>query len=445
MKTYGDIGSNEEAFSINLLSNGDLLVGGYTDKVGLGASSVAVLELNAANGNLVSSSAYSVGLLADQLGSIQQTSSGGIAIVGWAIGLNYQSFLLNLNSSYTPVSAKTYNSFIGGLFTKGEQVPGGYVIGSMIGTTSYQLHMIKTDANGSSGSSCTESSVAPTQYSYTPSEASITPTVYSVGSASSFTASLTSITPTTTVECSVLPVSANAGTNQTICSGASTTIGGSPTASNGTPGYTYSWSSSPAGFSSSVANPVVSPTTNTTYTVTVTDNTMATATSSVVITVNPLPSATAGNNGPVCPGTTLSLAGGPAGMAGYSWSGPNSFTSSNQSPTVSISATAAMAGTYIVTVTNGGCTNTASTVVIINPSPSATANNNGPICAGTALNLTGGPAGMSSYSWSGRWFIYQCYPKSDCFTKCHNCYVRYLYNYSNEWRLYSYCNYYGYC
>jgi len=402
MQTYGDLSSNEEAFSIKLLSNSDLLVGGYTDAVGLGVSNIAVLELNATNGNLVSSSAYSVGLLADELGSLQQTSSGGIAIVGWSIGLSLQSFLLTLNSSYAPVSATTYNSFIGGIFTKGEQVPGGYLIGSMTGTTSYQLHMIKTDANGNSGSSCTQSNVTPTQYSYTPPVASITPTVYSGGSGSTYTVSLSSITPTTTIECVTLPLQANAGNNQTICSGASATIGGSPTAQYGTSPYTYSWSSSPAGFSSSAANPVVSPTITTTYTVTVTDNTPSTATSSVIVTVNPAPTATANNNGPVCPGTTLNLTGGPSSMSGYSWSGPNSFTSSSQNLTVSSSVTTAMAGTYIVTVTNSdGCTGTASTVVTVNSPPTAIANNNGPICVGEALNLTGGPGGMTGYSWSG--------------------------------------------
>ncbi|MGD0711541.1 MAG: gliding motility-associated C-terminal domain-containing protein [Bacteroidales bacterium] len=400
MKSYGDLGSNEGAYSIKLLSNGDLLVGGYTDKVGI-ASSIAVLEINASNGNIVTSSAYGVGGLADQLGSIQQTSSG-FAIVGWTVGLNYKSFLLTLNSTYAPVIAETYNSFIGGIFTKGEKVPGGYVIGSMIGTTSYQLHMIKTDNNGSSGGSCTQASVTPIQYSYSPPVTTITPTVYSVGSSSNCSLSNKSISPTTTVECAVLPLSANAGTNQTICSGTATTIGGSPTASNGTPGYTYSWASSPAGFTSSAANPVVSPTTTTTYTVTVTDATPSTASSSVVVTVNSLPVATAANNGPVCAGTTLSLTGGPASMSSYAWSGPNSFTSTSQNPTVSTSATAAMSGTYTITVTNSnGCKDTISTYVTVKPLPVATATNNGPICVGATLSLTGGPGSMSSYSWSG--------------------------------------------
>jgi hypothetical protein len=91
------------------------------------------------------------------------------------------------------------------------------------------------------------------------------------------------------------------------------------------------------------------------------------ASNTITMAVNPLPTATASNNGPVCIGKTLSLTGGPGSMAIYSWSGPSSYTSSTQSPTVSLSTTLAMAGTYTITVTNtNGCTSTASTAVIVN-------------------------------------------------------------------------------
>lgn len=394
MKTYGELGYNEEASSIKLLSNGNLLVGGYTDKVGL-ASSITVLELDG-SGNLVSSTAYGVGGLADMLGSIQQTATG-FSIVGWTIGLNYKSFLLTLNSSYAPVTAKTYNSFIGGLFTKGEQVPGGYLIGSMIGTTSYQLHMIKTDASGSSGSGCTEATVTTLQYSYTPPVTSVTPTEYTGGSGSTFTINIGSVTPTTTVECITLPLAVDAGNNQTTCSGTGVTIGGSPTANYGTSPYTFAWSPATGLSCTTCSNPVASPAGTTTYTVTVTDNAGGTMTDNVTITVNPLPTATATNNGPVCAGGNVTLTGGANGMTSYTWSGPSGYSSTAQSPVVS----PAVAGTYTLTISNGTCTNTASTTVVVNALPTATATNNGPVCVGTALTLTGGNNGMTSYSWSG--------------------------------------------
>lgn len=97
------------------------------------------------------------------------------------------------------------------------------------------------------------------------------------------------------------------------------------------------------------------------FTVTTTGNcTQATATGR--ITVRAIPDATAANSGPVCVGSPLNLTGGPSGMTTYSWTGPNGFTSNNQSPSVSASATTNMEGRYYLTVTNAnGCTDTAST------------------------------------------------------------------------------------
>ena len=99
------------------------------------------------------------------------------------------------------------------------------------------------------------------------------------------------------------------------------------------------------------------------------------------ISVNVLPVATAGNNGPVFSFKALSLTGGPEGMTTYSWIGPNGFTSNSQSPSVSTSALEVMAGVYTLTVTNAnGCSNTATTTVEINelPIPSViTPNNDG--------------------------------------------------------------------
>ena len=81
----------------------------------------------------------------------------------------------------------------------------------------------------------------------------------------------------------VIPTAAIAGVT-TICNGSSTTL----TASGGPGTYTYAWSTPPGG----AANPItVTPLTNTTYTVTVTDvPSGAWASTSVLVTVNPLPS-----------------------------------------------------------------------------------------------------------------------------------------------------------
>src|SRR5450759_4815656 len=128
----------------------------------------------------------------------------------------------------------------------------------------------------------------------------------------------------------------------------------------------------------------------------------ATSPTTYNLTVNALPVATASNNGPLCVGSALNLTGGAAGMTTYSWTGPSGFTSLLQNPSVSANATLTMAGVYTLKVTNAsGCTNTATKTVVVNALPVAKASNNGPVCSGSALNLTGGPVGMTTYSWTG--------------------------------------------
>ncbi len=68
----------------------------------------------------------------------------------------------------------------------------------------------------------------------------------------------------------------------------------------------------------------------------------------------------------------------------YSWTGPNSFTSALQNPSIANAAS----GIYTVTVTNAAnCMATATTSVNINPLPTPTASSNSPVCAGNAIQL----------------------------------------------------------
>jgi len=77
----------------------------------------------------------------------------------------------------------------------------------------------------------------------------------------------------------------NAGSPSSICDGSSITLGSSAVF-----GDNYSWSSNPAGFTSTSANPIVSPGSTTMYSLTVTQgSTGCSNNGSVIITVNPLP------------------------------------------------------------------------------------------------------------------------------------------------------------
>jgi hypothetical protein len=172
---------------------------------------------------------------------------------------------------------------------------------------------------------------------------------------------------------------------------------------NGTP-VNYAWSG-PNSFTSSNQNPIVNniqPADAGIYTVSITDNNGCTATSSVTIAVTDGPDAIAGSNSPVCAGTALSLssdnnASGQTTGNTFAWSGPNSFTSSQQNPGVTSSVTVSEAGTYTVTITNQYlCTASATTTVSVNPSPSATiASQTNVSCNGLAdgavdIDATGG-------------------------------------------------------
>lgn len=86
----------------------------------------------------------------------------------------------------------------------------------------------------------------------------------------------------------------DAGAAQAVCSQASVTLGGEPTASGGTGSYTYMWTGA-GGFSSTSANPIIHAPENTTntnisqvYTVVVKDENQCQASDEVTVTMNPM-------------------------------------------------------------------------------------------------------------------------------------------------------------
>ena len=96
-------------------------------------------------------------------------------------------------------------------------------------------------------------------------------------------------------------------------------------------------------------------------------------------------------SGPICSGTTLNLfANGPVNVTGYSWTGPNSFTSTLQNPFITSVGTAA-SGMYAVTVINGvatcSATYTAAALVNASPVPSYVISAN-PICISSQVVIS---------------------------------------------------------
>ena len=169
--------------------------------------------------------------------------------------------------------------------------------------------------------------------------------------------------------------------------------------------FSYSWSG-PNGYNSRLQNPapINSPVPGN-YILTVVDKVNRCAVSDTVVVEILQPKA---SYDPICLGNTLRLKAEPGGMRSYNWTGPQGFSSNLQFPTINNVTTAAL-GDYFLTVTdNSGCTPPkVSTRVTLNNPPNATiamSPNSNPICEGSDVTLTGGPAGIAeaySYEWSG--------------------------------------------
>ncbi len=212
------------------------------------------------------------------------------------------------------------------------------------------------------------------------------------------TVSANGCSSTSTVVVVVNPVPTTTAASNTPCEGSSLNL----TAVTSTvSGSTYSWTG--PGFVSALQNPSILPSVvanSGSYIVTVSANSCS-STSSVNVTVNPVPTTTAGSNAPICEGTTLNLTAVSSGVAGstYSWTGPM-FTSALQNPTIS-GSTVASSGSYTVTVTANSCSSTSMVNVVVNPTPTTVAGSNSPLCEGDDLNLTATNSVGSTFAWTG--------------------------------------------
>lgn len=194
----------------------------------------------------------------------------------------------------------------------------------------------------------------------------------------------TSTSATFSVTVNPLPTITANVSMATICAGTADTLtaGGTIT--------TYTWS--PGGQNTATVTVTPSGAGVQTYTLSGSDGTCNNSTT-VSITVNALPAVPAPAAAAVCEGQALNLNANTS-AASYSWTGPNSFASNSQNPSIP-NATSVNAGTYTLTVYDGNCTSTPGTVTAnVNPLPTVNSMNNWIVCSGnpvTAINFTASP------------------------------------------------------
>ncbi|MES2800082.1 MAG: PKD domain-containing protein [Bacteroidota bacterium] len=287
-------------------------------------------------------------------------------------GYGNRLFVDNVNLTGVTGATPPVASFTG---TPTTICPGGSVTYTNT-TTGAPISYAWTFAGGSPG---TSTATNPTVTYATPG--TYTVTLVATNGAGSDTETLTNY-----VTVGPLPT-INAGSDVAICNGASTTL-------NSSGGTTYTWSPATGLSGTTGATVTANPTATQTYTVSGTSAAGCVNTDQVVVTVNPLPTISAGIDKAICIGgsTTITATGGST----YTWS-PATGLSATSGATVT--ANPASTQTYTVTGTSAaGCTNTDQMILTVNPLPTISAGTDNAICLGGSTTITA--TGGSTYAWS---------------------------------------------
>lgn len=178
-----------------------------------------------------------------------------------------------------------------------------------------------------------------------------------------------------------------------LCSNAIYIDNVSVTAASSCPTCTFSWASSPPGFTSSSQNTTANPVVNTTYSVTVTETssgcTSSASTPAVLMKPGSISGSTTG-----CPGGTATYSVPTSGA--FTWSVPSGTTINSGQGTNSINVTYGSTSGN-VSVTADGCGGPGSSIAVTISVPSAPGVTDGYSCAGATTTLSA--SGGSHYHW----------------------------------------------
>ncbi|RIJ49966.1 HYR domain-containing protein [Maribellus luteus] len=200
----------------------------------------------------------------------------------------------------------------------------------------------------------------------------------------------------------------NGAASEEICTGSSVVLTAVPT---GDPGWTYSWSPSTGLSATNIAAPTASPTSDQTYTVTVTDGNGFTAQDQITVNVDPVSvGGTVNGSATVCSGvnsTTLTLTGevGAVQRWEYSTNGGSNWTTIPNTTTSYTATNLTQTTMYRAVVQSGVCNeaNSVEATITVDPvSVGGTASANQTICDGSSpadLTLTG-HVGSIQWQWS---------------------------------------------
>ena len=288
----------------------------------------------------------------------------------------------------------------------GQPVQHTFINGVQIRESQFNIQTVTVNVTVSAGSDATICAGGNTQlaaigtgttYSWSPSTGLSNPNIANpVASPTqtttyTVTATTNGVSATDQVVVTVNPVPvANAGADAAFCAGGSVNL----LATSSLTGSNFQWSPTTALSNPLAANPTASPSTTTTYTVTVSKNGCST-TDQVVVSVTPLPVVNAGNDVGLCPGSSTNLSA--SGNGTFSWSPSTGLSSSTVSNPV---ATPTQTTTYTVTLTSNGCSASDQVVVTVAPI-TANAGLDVTICpGGTAVLNATSSAVQATFSWS---------------------------------------------
>jgi len=154
------------------------------------------------------------------------------------------------------------------------------------------------------------------------------------------------------------------GDDVPICIGSFASLGAAAV-----PGHTYSWTPTTGLNSATSAHPYASPLISTIYTLTETNTATAChKTNSVIVTVNPLPSATTVTNAAICDGESVAIGGNSTTGNSYLWTPATDLNDTAISNPLA-SPTDTITYTLTETIDATGCSQSNSVTVLVNPAP----------------------------------------------------------------------------